>query len=102
MADDATCTHLVHLSGLEPDVLDQFVAHKAAVNVTGPPASRDVLKPFVRHFLRWLQDAQDGDDRELRRAVLLMLTAGRSAYGLNDRDAAKLIEMIDDVYNQIA
>lgn len=83
-------------------MIDRYVATEAAVNVTGPPTHKDVLKPFVQQFLRWLKDAKNPADRELRRRVLLLVTKGRRSQGTSDREGSKIAELVDDVYRDIA
>ena len=83
-------------------MIDHYVATEAAVNLTGPPSSKDVIKPFVSHFLRWLKDARNPADRELRRRILLLVTQGRSGQGTSERQAGKMIELVESVYGDIA
>jgi hypothetical protein len=102
MSDDKVFSVAAGLGGLDALVIDRFVAASAAVNVTGPPSSKDVLKPFVRQFLGWLKDAKNPADRELRRRVLLMVTEGRQGQGTSERESSKIRELVEDVYRDIA
>jgi hypothetical protein len=100
--DVETYSHTARLGGLRPLVIDRYVATQAAVNLTGPPSSKDVIKPFVRDFLRWLKDARNPADRELRRRILLLVTEGRGSQGTSERQVGKIVELVDDVYRDIA
>ncbi|KAA2248678.1 hypothetical protein F0L68_39705 [Solihabitans fulvus] len=102
MSDEEEFSHAARLGGLRTLVIDRFVAAEAAVQVTGPPNNKDTIKPFVRYFLEWLKGADGPADRELRRRVLLMVTEGRNRQGWSDIDASKIVNLVDDVYCNIA
>jgi hypothetical protein len=99
MSDEEAFSHAARLGGLRSLVIDRFIATQAAINVTGPPRGKDEIEDFVHHFVRWLKDADDAPDRELRRRTLLMVTNGRQGWPDNP---AKLARLVDDVYRNIA
>lgn len=104
VSDLETYSHAARLGGLRPEVINRYVATQAAVNVLGPPNTKQALDSLVGDFTAWLRKAGDNAaDRELRRRVLLMVTEGRNGRGWADNEAAsKVRKLAEDVYNSIA
>lgn len=100
MAEEYAFSAVAGLGGLRPVVVDRFVATKAAIQVTGAPSPADrdrVLDEYVKHFTRWLKSESDPAEKELMRAVLLMVAKDRPA-----TDApARLVELVDKIYRDI-
>lgn len=93
------------LGGLRTLVINRFVATRAAIQVVGPPSDPKALEQYVRRFLDWLRADRGADfaGRELRRAVLLMVTADRRGHGLSEAsDPAKIVNVVDAIYRNIA
>ncbi|MGI5507457.1 hypothetical protein [Lentzea sp. CA-135723] len=91
------------LGGLRTLVINRYVAAKAAFQVIGPSTDPSVLAYFRRRFEEFLKEGGKVADQELRRSVLLMVTADQRSHGLSsDKDAAKLVHVVKEVYNAIA
>lgn len=91
------------LGGLRTLVINRYVAAKAAIQVTGPTMDPAVLKYFRSRFEDWLKKGSEFADRELRRSVLLMVTADQRGHGLSsEKDTARIVNVVDEVYRTIA
>lgn len=76
----------------------RLVAVRAACQVTGPDRTAGDVKDFASEFTRWLRDARDDVDREVRFQVLLTVTANMEGYP--DRPA-KVVKLADDLRSYV-
>jgi hypothetical protein len=103
MSREDAFSFVLGLGGVPPLVVNRYAAMTAATRLVDP-RNEAAMKDLVDHFLRWLKDADnDHGDRELRRGVLLNVVDSLARHGgLAGDDAADVVELLDDVYKNVA
>ncbi len=90
------------IPGASQRQLNQVAAIRAACQATGPERDFDSVEIFADQFIRWLKDSNDETDGEVRRQILLSVTADAGA--APERGVArakKLVKLTDDLYRRV-
>ncbi len=89
------------IPGASQKQLDQVAAIDAACQAAGSTRDIDTLEAFADTFIRWLKNRNDDTDGEVRRRILLSVTANVDAVSTHGDAPKKLVKLTDQLYWRI-
>ena len=90
------------IPGASQKQLDQLAAIRVACQAADPDWDATSTEVLATRFLRWLQGSVDEAEAEVRRQVLLAVTANAVPASERDGDKAReLVKYADQLYSRV-